>query len=133
MLTNIARIKFEGKVLIEFGPEGWPEAAAHLPPPPDVPQPQPQQLDPAPPLPPVEQPVMAGENLEAVERLLRAHREETRQLVQDSMELFGRRMEGDLRGMSERLTRCEGQGPSGAKRPRLDLLRPEEIKKERDG
>ena len=76
---------------------------------------------------------MAGENLEAVERLLRAHREETRQLVQDSMGLFGRRIEGDLRGMSERLTRCEGRGPSGAKKPRLDLLCPEEIKKERDG
>ena len=133
MLTNIARIECDGKFLMEFGPEGGPEAAAQPPPRPDVPQPQPQQLDPAPPLPPVEQPVMAGENLEAVERLLRAHREETRQLVQDSMELFGRRMEGDLRGMSERLTQCEGRGPSGAKRPRLDLLYPEEVKKERDG
>ena len=72
---------------------------------------------------------MAGENFKAVEKLLRAHREETRQLVQDSMGLFGQR----IKGMSERLTRCEGRGPSGAKRPRLDLLRPEEVKKERDG
>ena len=45
--------------------------------------------------------------LEAVERMLRADREETRQMVQVNKVLFGRRMEGELRVFGQRLHRAE--------------------------
>ena len=77
---------------------------AHPHPQPDVLQPEFELLDP---LPPVQQPVMAAEMLKAMERSLRAHREETRELVEDRMAQFGRRIEGELRTMGEHLTCAE--------------------------
>ena len=69
-----------------------------------------------------------------MERMFRAHREEMRELVENNMAHFGRRIEGKLRTMGEHLTRAEVRaGPSGAKRQKLDLLHPEEIKKEKEG
>ena len=116
MLTNVKNIKAKGKFLMEFEPEDRPEEAVPPAPLPDVLQPQPEPFHPDPPLPPVLQPVEAAEMLEAMERFLRAHREDTREIVEDSIGLFGRRIEGELRGMGKHLTRTEGQGPSGAKR-----------------
>ena len=80
---------------------------AQPPPRPDVLQPQPELLDPPPHLPPALQPAEAAEMLEAVERMLRADREETRQMVQVNKVLFGRRMEGELRVFGQRLHRAE--------------------------
>ena len=87
-------------MVMEFAPQVRP---AHPPPQPDVPQPEFELLDPAPPVPPVQQPVVAAEVLEAVEQMLRDHREEMRDLVEQSLNELARRIEAELMYMGDRL------------------------------
>ena len=107
MLTNVTRIKSEGKMVMEFAPQVQP---AHPPQQPHVPQPGFEHLDPPPPPPPAQQPVVvAAEVLQAVNQMLRAHREETMELVEQSSNEFARRKEAELRAMCDCLTRAEEQ------------------------